>query len=115
VFAGAAWQPGGSPWAIVPVVLFLAARVLAKVGGARLAARMNDALPALGPDWGRALLGQGGLAIALALNFSRLESSPLANVVFSAAILSVLITDVASARIIQSVLERVRTAARLGS
>ncbi|HJR41308.1 MAG TPA: hypothetical protein VJ812_04415 [Gemmatimonadaceae bacterium] len=104
VFAGASWQPSISPWWIAPVILFLVARVVAKIYGARLGARVNGALPAVGPHWGRALLGQGGLALALALNYLQLEAAPLRNIVFTAAVASVLLTDVASARFTRSVL-----------
>ena len=104
ILAGASWTPSSSPRAwLIPVVLFLAARMLGKLGGARLAARANDALPTLGPDWGRALLGHGGLALALALDYMRGPHAVLHDVVFTAAIASVLLTDLASARMVQSV------------
>ncbi len=104
VFAGATWQPVLDPWWVMAVTVFLICRVAAKVGGARLAARTRGALPVLGPDWGRALLGQGGLALALGLNYLQFRQGVLGDVVFTAVIASVLLTDVASARIARSVL-----------
>jgi hypothetical protein len=83
--------------------VFLAARFAAKVGGARLAARANGALPALGKNWGWALVGQGGLALALALEYLSLDAAPMPNVVFTAAIVSLLVTDLSSARLIHAV------------
>ena len=107
IFAGATWRPSAqTAWAL-PVVAFLAARALGKVGGARLAARANDLLPALGPDWGRALLGQGGLVLALALNYLYQDTLALPNVVFTTAVISVLLTDVTSGRLASSVLSAV--------
>ena len=106
VFAGASWRPGVSEWWWELVVLFLVARVAAKIGSARLGARFNGAIPTLGLDWGRALVGQGGLAIALALDYTRFQGALLQNVVFSAAIASVLVTDVASARLLHGVMSR---------
>ena len=104
IFCGAAWQPSVRAWWIAPVVLFLVARTAAKIGGARLATRANGLLPTLGPDWGRGLLGQGGLALALALDYSQRSYAPLASIVFTGAIASVLLTDLSSAHLVRSVL-----------
>ena len=105
ICAGALWQPALRDWGI-PVVLFLALRIAGKLGGARLAARLNGMLPVYGPTWGRALLGQGSLAIAIALNLLLVEPGPLASIVFSAALSSVLLTDILSARFAEAVATR---------
>jgi hypothetical protein len=102
IFAGASWEPSLLAW-VVPVLLFLVARAVAKAGGARLAARMTGTLPALGPHWGRALLGQGPLALALGLEYLRMPNAPVPNVVFTAAIAAVLLLDVSSAWMVRSV------------
>ena len=102
IFAGASWEPSLRAW-VIPVVLYLLARAVAKVGGARLAARLTHTLPALGPNWGRALLGQGPLALALGLEYVRMLDAPVPNVVFTAAIAAVLLLDVSSAWLIRSV------------
>jgi hypothetical protein len=105
IFAGAPWRPSAqTAWAL-PVLVFVGARALGKVGGARLAARANDLLPVLGPDWGRALLGQGGLVLALAINYLYQDTLTLPNVVFTTAVISVLLTDLASGRLASSVLD----------
>lgn len=101
VLAGATWRPSVRDW-VVLVFLFLLVRIAAKIGAARLAARWNGMLPALGPHWGRGLLGQGGLALAVALSYLYQEDVPLANLVFTAAVASVLLTDVLSARFVRS-------------
>ena len=113
VFAGASWQPSGMWWWWAPVAVFLVMRVAAKVGTARLAARANDMLPVVGPDWGRALVGQGGLALAIALDYGRFRGTMLPNVVFSAAVASLVLTDVMSARVINSVITRLIPRRRL--
>jgi hypothetical protein len=59
----------------------------------------------LGPRWGRALLGQGGLVIALAVNYLYQDALAIPDVVFSAAVVSVLLTDLVSGRLASSVLE----------
>lgn len=102
IFAGASWEPSLRAW-VIPVVLYLIARAVAKVGGARLAARLTHTLPALGPNWGRALLGQGPLALALGLEFVRMPDPPVPNVLFTATIAAVLLLDVSSAWLIRSV------------
>lgn len=104
VLAGAAWIPGSDVAVIVPVLVFLLARVVGKVGGARLAARANHALPEHGPDWGRALLGQGSLALALAFTWLLREGGSLQHLVFSAAVAASLLTDLSAARLVRSVL-----------
>ena len=107
IFAGATWRPSAqTAWAL-PVLVFIAARALGKVGGGRLAARANDLLPVLGPNWGRALLGQGGLVLALAMSYLYQDTLALPNVVFTTAVISVLLTDLASGRLASSVLRAV--------
>lgn len=104
IFAGAAWRPSARQW-LVPVAIFLLARLLGKIGGARLATRASGMLPVLGPDWGRALLGQGPLALAIALSYTYQENGTIPYVVFTAAIASVLLTDLISPRLVHSVLD----------
>lgn len=102
IFAGASWQPGESGW-LLPVTAFVVFRPLARLGAARLGARLNGALPTLGANWGRGLIGHGGFALALALDYLRQGSMPEGPLVFTAAIVSLLLTDIVSARFIRSV------------
>ncbi|HET6700662.1 MAG TPA: hypothetical protein VFH14_02600 [Gemmatimonadaceae bacterium] len=104
IFAGASWEPSLRAW-VVPVLLYLVARTVAKTGGARLSARLTGMLPALGPHWGSALLGQGPLALALGLEYVRMPNATVPNVVFTAAIAAVLLLDVSSAWLVRSVVE----------
>jgi hypothetical protein len=114
LFAGAAWHPqGGIAW-IGPILVFVASRFVIKLGSARLAARAHHVLELLGPDWGRALLGHGEIAVAIALNYHVLhESLPMTDLVFTAAIVSVLATDIASARRIRALLGRLPRSLRV--
>lgn len=102
IFAGAAWQASAEAW-LLPVVLFLIARVVAKMAGGWLGAALAQA-PDIGGGWGRALLGQGGLAIAIGLNYHIGDDRLYSDIVFTAAILSVLLTDFTAARFVRSVL-----------
>jgi hypothetical protein len=51
-------------------------------------------------------MGQGSLAIAIALNLLLVDPGPLASIVFSAALASVLLTDILSARFAEAVATR---------
>ena len=102
IFAGAAWRPGSDAW-IAPIVLFLAIQAAAAIGGARLASRVNGTTRALGPNWGLAMLGHGELALAIGFNYLIHQAAPLADLVFSATIASVLLTHFTSARFVRSV------------
>jgi hypothetical protein len=108
IFAGASWEPSLRAW-VIPVVLYLVARAIAKTGGARLAARLTDTLPALGANWGRALVGQGPLALALGLEYARHPGAIVPNIVFTAAIASVLLLDFGSAWLIHSTVRPIET------
>lgn len=101
IFAGAAWEPSERKWLLV-IALFFIVRIAAKIGSARLSARIGGVLPALGPNWGRALLGQGALAAAIGLNYRIYDNSLLPNVVFTVAIVSVLLTDLLSAHFVRA-------------
>lgn len=102
IFAGATWQPSLRAW-VMPVLLFIFARAAAKIGAARLSARMEKSLPLLGPSWGRALLGQGGVAVALGIDYLQQDHFAFTHVVFTAVVASVLLTDMSSARLARNV------------
>lgn len=102
IFGGATWEPT-QEW-VLPALFFLVLRTMWKIGAARLASRWNGTLAELGPNWGRALIGQGGLAVALGLNYVFQEVPEKQNLVFSAAVLSVLLTDLLSARFARGLL-----------
>ena len=105
IFAGAAWRVPGRGW-VIPLVVFIVVRLVAKLGSARLATRLSGMSGALGRDWGMALIGQGSLAAAMALNYRIFDDSDLSNVVFTVALVSVLATDLLSARVVRAVVRR---------
>jgi hypothetical protein len=88
-------------------VAFVLARTASKLWAPAVATWWNGALATLGARWGRALLGQGGLAIALAFDYQIRRGAPLPNVVFTAAVFSVLLTEFAAARLVTSAIEPV--------
>jgi len=109
VLAGASWSARPANW-VLPAAVFLLARALGHVASARLAARANGVLPTLGPHWGRGLLGQGGFALVLGLSYVQLTDLPVPTIVFSAVVISVLLTDLLSARLASSVFDTDRSA-----
>jgi hypothetical protein len=98
VCAGALWAPSAAD-GFVLVLAYLLVRAAVRVGGARLVSRANGVHGAFGPRWGLGLLGQGGLAIALGLDYLTTLSAVLPNLVFTTAILSVILTDLFSAKL----------------
>ncbi len=104
VVGGASWQPSSEAW-LPAVALFVVARAASKLGGARLATRANGALGDLGLNWGRGLLGQGRVALAIGLNVLHQDQPFYRNLIFSAAIVSIVVTEFFSARLARSAIE----------
>ena len=89
---------------LVVLLLYLTTRTLSKVYSTRIATAWNDATPQLGKYWGQALIGQGRLTVALALDYARRPELPIGDVVFTAALGSVLLTEFAAARLVRAAL-----------
>lgn len=102
IFAGASWELSAERW-VLPVAVFLVLRTVAKMMAAWAAAAASGAATSLGPGWGRALLGHGGLAVALAMTYQLQGTLVMSAVVFTATIVSVLLTDIFSARLAAAV------------
>jgi hypothetical protein len=97
IFAGAAWSPGsGELLFIAPlfVLIRLAARFFGGwVAGARVAP------PELrNPRLGRALLAQGGIAVALAVNYTQVRPDLNADLILTATLVSVLLFEIVASR-----------------
>jgi hypothetical protein len=97
IFAGAAWSPGSRELLFIApvfVIIRLAARFLGGwVAGARVAP------PELRtPRLGRALLAQGGIAVALALNYTQVRPDLNPDLVLTATLVSVLLFEIVASR-----------------
>jgi Kef-type K+ transport system membrane component KefB len=103
LLSGAAWQPSRFDW-FLPVVLYVVVRTAAKIGSARLAARLGGNHDLANTNWGRGLIGQGTIALAIALSYSLNDTELVPNVVFTAAIVSVLVTDMFGVRIVDALI-----------
>ncbi len=102
IFAGAMWRP-----VALPIFVFALAYALLR-GGSRLAAGWFSALtagPSVRRDIGRGMLGQGEVAVAMALNFQLVYSdSPVSALVVTAVLASVLLNELWSARLLKGLL-----------
>ncbi len=102
IFAGAMWKP-----VAVPVLVFAVAYALLR-GGSRLAAGWFSALtagPSVRRDIGRGMLGQGEVAVAMALNFELVyPDHPVCALVVTSVLASVLLNELWSARLLKGLL-----------
>jgi hypothetical protein len=105
LLAGLSWRPTTS-WTVIAVIaLYLVTRTSTKVYATRWSTRWNGATGQLGHDWGKALIGQGRLTVAMALDYARRPELPIGDVVFTAALASVLLTEFAAARLVRAALQ----------
>lgn len=97
ILAGAEWRiPGAST--VLPLALLLVLGITWKLAAARIATRTRDALPDPHADWGHRLLGTGGLALAMGLDYTYMDIHPLGPFVLTAAIAVLLVGDLLSMR-----------------
>jgi len=102
LLAGATWQPDASiVWWLILAHYFVL-RTLSKLWGSAIVTWWNRAQAGVGLDWGRALIGQGRLTIALALDYGRRSELPFGDLVFTCAAVSVLFTEFFAARFVRS-------------
>ncbi len=104
---GAIWRPG-SPWVLPLATLYLALRLVGKLGGGYLAARAatDDSRPPLGLGLG--LLSQGGMAVAMVMNYYQLSSTELTSAVVTTVLLAVILNELVSPSLAKSVLRTAR-------
>ena len=105
LIAGATWQPDASIVWFLVLAHYFVLRTLSKLWGSAIVTWFNRAQEGVGLDWGRALIGQGRLTIALALDYARRPEMPLGDLVFTCAAVSVLFTEFAAARFVRSAVD----------
>jgi|GEM_PF-414582 len=90
VFAGALWVP--PPWLPTLVVAggFILLRLLARIFASWLVAQW---IPQMRSDAGRGLLGQGEVAVALAIALRTTQEGPLVDIGYTAVLISVVVHD----------------------
>ena len=103
ILAGAIWRPG-SPWALPLAGLYLGLRLVGKLGGGCLAARLatDDFRPPLGLGMG--LVSQGGIAVAMVMDYYQLGPTELTGVVVTTVLIAVVVNELVSPSLARHVL-----------
>ncbi len=101
LLAGASWTPDSNVGWWLVIMHYVVLRTLAKLWGTGIVTWLNRTQSSVGLDWGRALIGQGRLTIALALDYSR-RDLPFGEIIFTCAAISVLFTEFFAARFVRS-------------
>ena len=111
ILAGAIWRPG-SPWVLPLAALYLGLRLTGKLAGGCLAARLatDGFRPPLGLGMG--LVSQGGIAVAMVMDYYQLGSSELTGVVVAIVLIAVIFNELVSPSLARHVL---RTAGEIAS
>jgi hypothetical protein len=97
LFAGAAWSPGARELFFV-APLFVLIRLAARFIGGSIAGRQVAAPELRAPDLGRGLLAQGGIGVAIAVNYTQVYPDLAPATVLTATLLSVLLFEIVASR-----------------
>jgi hypothetical protein len=97
IFAGAAWSPS-SPELLFVAPLFVIVRLGARLLGGWVAGALVAPPELRTPRLGRALLAQGGIAVALAVNYTQVRPDLNADLILTATLVSVLLFDIVASR-----------------
>ena len=105
ILAGAIWHPG-STWAFPLAILYLGLRLVGKVSGGYLAARAapDDSRPPRALGLG--LVSQGGIAVAMVMNYYQLSSGQVTDVVVTTVLVAVILNELASPYLARVVLSK---------
>ena len=97
IFAGAAWSPS-SPELLFVAPVFVIIRLGARFLGGWIAGGLIAPPELRNPRLGRALLAQGGIAVALAVNYTQVRPDLNADLILTATLVSVLLFDIVASR-----------------
>jgi hypothetical protein len=103
VLAGSIWRPG-SPWVLLLAAFYLGLRALGKLGGGRLAVRAAASGTRPPASLGLGLLSQGGMAVAMVMNYHQLSSAPVTAAVVTTVLLAVIGNELISPSMAKRVL-----------
>lgn len=104
IFAGAAWSPGTADLLFI-APLFVLVRLAARFFGARVAGLHAAPTALRTPALARGLLAQGGLAVAIAVNYTQVHPDLNPRLVLTAALLSILLFEIVASREAAALLE----------
>ncbi|MFH2006354.1 MAG: cation:proton antiporter [bacterium] len=105
ILAGAIWRVDTS-WAWIFAALYLALRAAGKVTGGYLAPRAVGVDIAVPRRLGFGLISQGGIAVAIVLNYHLMYPSRYTSVVVTSVLLAVIINELVSPVFIRNLLRR---------
>jgi hypothetical protein len=97
IFAGAAWSPG-SPELLFIAPAFVLIRLTARFAGGWFAGARVAPRELRTPRLGRALLAQGGIAVALALNYTQVLPDLNGDLILTTTLVSVLLFEIVASR-----------------
>ena len=97
LFAGAAWSPGAVDLLFI-APLFVITRLAARFLGGMFAGGYIASPLLRTPDLGRGLLAQGGIGVAIAVNFSQVYPDFAPATMLTATLLSVLLFEIVASR-----------------
>src|SRR3990170_4024993 len=97
IFAGAAWSPS-SPELLFIAPLFVIVRLAVRFTAGWVAGGLVAPPELRSPKLGRALLAQGGIAVALAVNYTQIRPDLNPDVILTATLVSVLLFDIVASR-----------------
>ena len=113
IFAGAAWSPS-SPELLFIAPLFVIARLAARFTGGWIAGAVAAPPQLRTPKLGRALLAQGGIAVALAVNYTQVRPDLNPDLILTATLVSVLLFDIVASRETGEVVDQATSGVRGG-
>jgi hypothetical protein len=105
ILAGAIWRPG-SAWALPLAALYLVLRFAGKLGGGFLAARSSDDAQPLPDGLGLGLMSQGGMAVAMVMNYYPLGSGAMTDVVVTIVLVGVILNELVGPSLAMRLLRR---------
>jgi hypothetical protein len=97
IFAGAAWSPT-SPELLFIAPLFVIIRLMTRFIGGSVAGALVAPPELRNPRLGRALLAQGGVAVALAINYTQVRADLNPDLILTATLVSVLLFEIVASR-----------------
>jgi Kef-type K+ transport system membrane component KefB len=97
IFAGAAWSPG-SPHLLFIAPLFVMVRLVARFIGGGVAGGLVAPPRLRNPRLGRALLAQGGIGVALAVNYTQVRPDLNPDLILTATLVSILLFEIVASR-----------------
>ena len=97
LFAGAAWSPGSADLLFI-APLFVLVRLAARYLGGGLAGGKVAPASLRTPDLGRGLLAQGGIGVAIAINYAQVYPDLAPRLVLTATLMSVLLFEIVASR-----------------